>query len=83
MNDDRDQPLRPKDRRIYIGDVEQRYEEYKAKKANLPKEDFDAWVVKTIKDHEEARRQVGSLSEYLWLMNTCASPIFVISRSAS
>lgn len=78
INDDRDQPLRPKDRRIYTGDLESRHEEYKAKKASLPKEEFDAWVVKTIKDHEEARRQVGSLSEYLWLKNTCTYLISVI-----
>ena len=62
----------PKERRIYIGDLTQKNQDYLAKKESMTTEEFDAWFVKTIKDHDDARRQVGSLSEYLWLKNTCS-----------
>lgn len=39
----------------------------------MTNEEFDAWFIKTVKEHTEARKQVGSLSEYLWLKQTCRS----------
>lgn len=70
MSYDREAALPPKERRIYLSNLQEKYEDFKAKKQALTHEEFEAWFAKTLQDHDEARKQAGSLSEYLWLKTT-------------
>lgn len=67
---DREAALPPKERRIYLSNLQGKYEDFKAKKQAMTREEFEAWFAKTLQDHDEARKQAGSLSEYLWLKTT-------------
>ncbi|KAK9894020.1 hypothetical protein P389DRAFT_174019 [Cystobasidium minutum MCA 4210] len=81
LNYDRAAPLLPKERRIYLPALAERYKDFKAKKEAMTAEEFDTWFTKAIQDQDEARKQVGSLSEYLWLKSTHSSYSYRMNRA--